>query len=187
MKKLLLWRSLLAGAGICRPPPNATLNTFQPGGAHVGRSETRRLLRAELHAMLTNRLACRLSGLREAGNLGCKRESTRSIRAGCCSLPNCSASGRLPTCICCWEPEPATSGPTRMERVKLAPMAPMSPNASPMARKPGPKQTYLPGQPPLAGGYRHQRLQIEQSSDGPMARHPVRAAVSFPLTLPIQS
>ncbi|MCR5890568.1 hypothetical protein LRS06_22845 [Hymenobacter sp. J193] len=113
MKKLLLMVLLTAGVGILPASAQRHVKHLASWGAHVGRSETGDYYELSYTPMLTNRLALRLSGGYEHGTLPARGEY--SVYQGRVLLsPNCSASGRWPTSICCWARAPATSGPTKM-------------------------------------------------------------------------
>ena len=69
MKKLLLVVLLLAGAGILPASAQRHVKHISSWGAHVGRSEKGDYYELSYTAMLSNRLALRLSGGYENGNL----------------------------------------------------------------------------------------------------------------------
>ncbi len=112
MKKLLLVVLLLAGVGILPASAQRHVKHLASWGAHLGRSETGNYYELSYMPMLTNHLALRLSGAMSTAPL-LLAANTRCIRAGFCSRPSYSASGRWPTCICWWGLARATSGPTR--------------------------------------------------------------------------
>ncbi|RSK38945.1 hypothetical protein [Hymenobacter perfusus] len=74
MKNLLLVALLLAGAGAVPAFAQRHVHHISSWGAHLGRSETGDYYELSYTAMLTNRLALRASGLRDAGNLAGRGE-----------------------------------------------------------------------------------------------------------------
>lgn len=72
MKKLLLVAFVLVGAGLSPALAQRHVKHISAWGAHLGRSEKGTYYELSYYSMLTNRLGIRLSGLREAGNLGKK-------------------------------------------------------------------------------------------------------------------
>ena len=69
MKNLLLVALLLAGAGAVPAFAQRHVQHITSWGAHLGRSEKGDYYELSYTSMLTNRLALRASGLRDAGNL----------------------------------------------------------------------------------------------------------------------
>jgi len=74
MKKLLLVLLLMAGTGILPASAQRHVKHIASWGAHVGRSETGDYYELSYTPMLTNRLALRLSGGYETGNLATRGE-----------------------------------------------------------------------------------------------------------------
>jgi hypothetical protein len=70
MKKLLSVALLLAGAGSMPALAQRHVKHIASWGAHIGRSEQGNYYELSYTPMLTNRLALRISALREDGNLG---------------------------------------------------------------------------------------------------------------------
>ena len=74
MKNLLLVALLLAGAGAVPASAQRHVKHISSWGAHLGRSEKGDYYELSYTSMLTNRLALRASGLREAGTLSGRGE-----------------------------------------------------------------------------------------------------------------
>ena len=74
MKKLLLVVLLMAGAGILPASAQRHVKHISSWGAHVGRSEKGDYYELSYLSMLSNRLALRLSGNYEMGDLGPRGE-----------------------------------------------------------------------------------------------------------------
>jgi hypothetical protein len=74
MKNLLLVALLLAGAGAAPAFAQRHVQHIASWGAHLGRSEKGDFYELSYTSMLTNRLALRVSGLRDAGTLSGRGE-----------------------------------------------------------------------------------------------------------------
>jgi hypothetical protein len=74
MKNLLLVALLLAGAGAVPASAQRHVKHIASWGAHLGRSEKGDFYELSYTSMLTNRLALRVSGLHDAGNLSGRGE-----------------------------------------------------------------------------------------------------------------